>query len=605
MLPGLVSLALTLGGLGCADLALEPGRVPSFLVITPADALLRVGDTTRYEVTVLDQDSVTMATVPSWAKPSWTTPDPQAVYLREDGRAEAAMHIDTEVRVSFAGATARARLRVNPHVLVLTVPALTVTQGVQNTDFGVPLIAGREALLRVFVTGDLPSFYQPRVTARFYRDNHLAHWAEVGLDSEMLPTEVQEGRLDRSFNVSVPAGAMMPGVEMMIEVDREGVVPRGPGSRLRIPAEGRIALDVRPVRRLDLTVVPVVVASDTAQDEDVYDWTGKLSADNETLQFPRSVLPISDLRVDVHEGIVTTADLTTGTGWGELLAELLLLRVKEGSRGYYYGAVVPAEGSRWRGLGTIGYPVAVGAANAETLAHELGHNMSLQHAPCGGAGDADEDYPHEGGIVGVWGYDVRARRLVDPFLYKDVMGYCAPVWVSDYHFVRAMDFREQREAELVGSPPSGAAVIASGGQEDETLLLWGRAGDGEMLLDPAFMTDLPVTLPDVPGPYRLDGFGPGGQRRFSFGFAPRPTEFGGGSFLFAVPFSPSRDGSLERVVLSGPDGSFTLERSGAPPMAIVTDRSTGRLRGVLRNWSGGHALVKGDTDIVVSEGLPR
>ena len=579
--------------------------MPSFLVISPADTLLRVGDTTRYEVTVLDRDSVAMTTVPSWAEPSWTTLDPQSVYLREDGRAEAAVHTDTEVRVSFAGVTERTRLRVNPDVLVLTVPAFTVTQGVQNADLGVPLIAGREALLRVFVTGDLPNFYQPRVTANFYRNDHLAHWAEVGLGADMVPTEVKEGRLDRSFNISVPAGTMMPGVEMVIEVDREGVVPHGPGSELRIPAEGRIALDVRRLRRLDLTVVPVVVASDTAQGDDVYEWTDMLSADSEALDLPRSLLPIGDLRIVVHEGIVTTADLTTGSGWGDLLGEILLLRVREGSRGYYYGAVIPADGSRWRGAGVISFPVAVGAANAETLTHELGHNMSLRHAPCGGAGDADEDYPHEGGITGVWGYDIRARRLVHPFLYKDVMGYCAPVWVSDYHFVKAMDFREHREAEWVGLPPGGRAVVASGGEEDRTLLLWGRAGNGELLLDPAFMTDLPVTLPDGPGPYRLDGFGSGGQRRFSFSFSPRPTEFGGGSFLFAVPFSPSRDGSLDRVVLSGPDGFFTLERSGAPPMAIITDRRTGRLRGVLRNWRGGHGLVDGDTDVMISKGLPH
>jgi len=595
---------MVLGGAGC-DLALNADRVPSFLAVTPADTLLRVGDTVRYEVAVLDQDSVPMETVPSWARPSWTTPDPQAVRFWEDGRAEATLHADTEVRASLAGLTAWTRLRVNPRFLKLTAPAFTVTQSVQNADLGVPIIAGREALLRVFVTGDLPSFYRPRVAARFHIGDRLVHWAEVGHDSETLPTEIEAGRLDRSFNIPVPAGALVPGAEMVIEVDPAGAVPHAPGSLLRIPAEGRIALDVRPLDRLDLTVVPVVVASDTAPEEDVREWTGGLSAHGETLRFPRSVLPIGDLRLDVHEGIVTTADLTTGSGWGELLAEIILLRASEGSRGYWYGAVVPVAGSRWRGLGTIGFPVAVGAADAETLAHELGHNMGLRHAPCGGTGDADEDYPHEGGIIGEWGYDVHARRLIHPFLHKDVMGYCTSMWVSDYHFVKAMRFREEEEAGPAGPPPGGTAADASGGREDETLLLWGRAGNGEVLLDPAFMTDLPVTLPDVPGPYRLDGFGPGGQRRFSFGFAPRPTEFGGGVFLFAVPFSPSRDGPLERVVLSGPGGSFTLERSGAPPVAIVTDRRTGRLRGVLRDWGADGALLRGDADIVISRGLPR
>ena len=589
----------------CADLALEPDRIPSFLVIAPVDTLLRVGDTVQYQVTVLDQDSVAMEAVPDWAYPSWTTRVPWAVYMREDGRAEAAWHTETEVRVSFAGLKARTRLRVNPDVLTVRAPAFTLTQGVQNAEGTVPLIAGRETFLRVFVTGDQPSFYQPRVRASFFHGDQLAHWVEMSLDWDRLPTEVEEGRLDRSFNAPIPAGTIMPGTTMVIEVDRKGVVPHSPESQLRIPAEGRIALDVRRLRRLDLTVVPVVVVSDTVSDQRVFDWTEDLTANSDDLRLARSVLPIGRMVVRIHEGVVTTADLTTGIGWGDLLEELTLLRVSEGSQGYYYGAVAPMPGSRWSGLAVVGFPVAVGIANGETLAHELGHNQGLQHAPCGGTGGADQDYPYEGGVTGVWGYDVHAGRLVNPFLYKDVMGYCSPNWVSDYHFKRAMGFREHREGDLVVPSHGAAAGIVNGRHESRTLLLWGSIGDGGPELEPAFMTDLPVTLPEAEGPYRLEGFGPSGQRRFSFSFAARPLEFGGGSFLFAVPYNPSRDGALERVVLSGPDGFFALEHSGAQPMAMITDRRTGRVRGVLRNWSGAYDFVDGDIEIVISEGLPH
>ncbi len=585
----------------CADLALEPDRVPSFLAITPADTLLRVGDTVQYRVTVLDQDSAVMDDVPDWAHPLWTTPVPQAVYMTEDGRAEAAIHTETEVRVSFAGIRARTRLRVNPGVLTVRAAAYTLTQGVQNEEGSVPLISGRAALLRVFVTGDLPSFYQPRVRASFYHGGRLAHWADMSLDWDRLPTEVEEGRLDRSFNARIPGGTITPGATMVIEVDPEGVIPHGPGSRLRVPAEGRVALDVRRLARLNLTVVPVAVASDTVSDQLAFDWAEELATEGDDLRLTRSVLPIGNMAVRVHEGVVTNADLSTGVGWGDLLAEITLLRVSEGSQGYYYGAVAPVPGSRWSGLAVMAFPVAVGIADGGTLAHELGHNQGLQHAPCGGTGGADQDYPYEGGVTGVWGYDMHAGRLVNPFLYKDVMGYCHPNWVSDYHFKRAMDFRETRESELVGPPRAAAAGTAEG----RTLLLWGSTGALGLELEPAFMTDLPATLPEAEGPYRLEGLGPDGQRRFSFGFAPRPTEFGGGSFLFAVPYDPSRDGSLERVVLSGPEGFFALERFGARPMAMVTDRRTGRVRAVLRDWSGDHDFVDGDVDIVVSEGLPR
>lgn len=594
-------MVVTLAIGACGDLALDPDRIPSFLVIAPADTLLRVGDTVQYRLTVLDQDSAVMDDVPDWAAPLWTTPAPTTVYMTEQGRAEAGRHTETEVRVSFAGVKARTRLRVNPKVLTARVAAYTLTQGVQNEGGTIPLIASRAALLRVFVTGDLPSFYRPRVRASFFHGSRLAYRVDMTLDWDRLPTDVEEGRLDRSFNARIPAGTIMPGTTMVIEVDREGVIPHSPESQLRIPAQGRLALDVRRLPRLDLTVVPVVVASDTVSDQLAFEWTEGLTANSEDLRLARSVLPIGGMSVRVHEGVVTNADLSTGDGWGDLLGEITLLRVSEGSRGYYYGAVAPIPDSRWSGLAVVAFPVAIGVADGETLAHELGHNQGLQHAPCGGTGGADQDYPYEGGVAGVWGYDMHAERLVNPFLYKDVMGYCSPNWVSDYHFQRAMVFRETRESELVG-PPRAAAAGTAGGR---TLLLWGSTSNLGLELEPAFMTDLPVTLPEAEGPYRLEGFGATGERRFSFSFTPRPMEFGGGSFLFAVPYDPSGSGVLERVVLSGPEGHFVLEHFGKRPMAMITDRRTGRVRGVLRDWNGGYDFAGDDVDVVISEGLPR
>ena len=579
--------------------------MPSELVIHPDDTILRVGDTARFAIGVLDQHGVPFAGVPAWATPRWRTPDPAAVYLWDDGRVEAGVHVDTEVRATFAGLAARTRLRVNPKRLVLSVPAVTVTQAVQNSDGDVPLIAGRAALLRIFATGDLPSFYRPRATASFYLGDELVHWADVALQSESFPTEVDEGRLDMSFNVPIPGGALRPGVELVVEIDREGAVPHAPGSQLRVPAEGRMPLDVRQLGPLELTVVPVEIASDSAPEMDVRAWAAGLTIDGEELRLPRAVLPIAEITLLPHDGIVTTADLETGEGWGQLLAEIAFLRTREGSRGYYYGAVAPDPSRRWRGLGIIGFPASVGTADTETLTHELGHNMALQHAPCGGTGDADEDYPYENGVTGAWGYDPTTRRLVHPLLHRDVMGYCAPRWVSDYHFARAIGFREHLEEALVA--PATASDGTSGRvHQGTTLLLWGRVGDEGVVLDPAFVTDLPPTMPAAPGPYRLEGFGEGGRSLFSLSFSPRPTEFGGGMFLFAVPFDTAVEGSLARVELSGPAGSAQLEPSGSPPMALVTDRATGRLRAVLRDWSEGDIVpVRGDIAVAFSEGLPR
>ncbi|MDE2784896.1 MAG: M66 family metalloprotease [Gemmatimonadota bacterium] len=574
-------------------------------MILPADTMLMVGERVQYSVVVLDQNGEPIEPLPSWAQPVWESANPATLHIGPDGSASAVDYAETEVKVSFAGMRARTPVRVNPTQLTLTAPYYYLTQGIQNKIGGVPLIEGRDALLRVFVTGDRLSYYQPRVEALFFRDDALIHGVAISPRFRRLPTEVDEGRLEQSYNALIPSSVIAQGIDLEIRLDLHSVVPTTPESRLRIPAEGRVRLDVRAVPRLDLVVVPIVAPSDPAAA--IRQWTGDITPGSQKLQLLRSVLPVKDLSVRVHEGFVTTANLAMGAGWGELLTELVLLRIREGEQGYYYGAVQLGADAIWDGLGQIGYPASVGRPDPVTLTHELGHNMGLRHAPCGGAIDPDPAYPYDGGAIGAWGYDFESERVINATLYKDLMGYCDPVWISDYHFSRAMGYRLFREEPA----PAAAALdwpAASQRAGDRTLLLWGRADLDGLILDPAFMVDAPVSLPTEDGPYRLEGLGPRGERRFSLSFQVWPLEYGGGNFVFTVPFDPDRDGALERVVFSGPEGSYTLEQFGSRPMAMVTERGSGKLRAVLRDWDGAWPrtlpFAEGDSEVVVSEGLP-
>ena len=38
----------------------------------------------------------------------------------------------------------------------------------------------------------------------------------------------------------------------------------------------------------------------------------------------------------------------------------------------------------------------------DVIAHELGHNLSLYHAPCGGAQGPDPSFPQRDGSIGSW-----------------------------------------------------------------------------------------------------------------------------------------------------------------------------------------------------------
>ena len=88
--------------------------------------------------------------------------------------------------------------------------------------------------------------------------------------------------------------------------------------------------------------------------------------------------------------------------------------------------------------------------------------MNLDHAPCGVSGDIW--FPDPDGSIGAWGYDFEdGGRLVSPST-PDLMSYCDPAWVSDYHFTKALRYR------LADEGYDAAATVAPKAQ---SLLLWG------------------------------------------------------------------------------------------------------------------------------------
>ena len=209
------------------------------------------------------------------------------------------------------------------------------------------------------------------------------------------------------------------------------------------------------------------------------------------------------------------------------------------------------------------------------IAHELGHNLSLYHAPCGPAGDLDPSYPYADGSTGAWGYDFREDGSLMPPHHKDLMSYCGPTWISDYHFTNALGYRLFDEG-----PPSAAAVAAA------SLLLWGGVGtQGEPFLEPAFVLDAPPALPDSAGEYRVTGRTASGGELFSLSFAMPEVAHGDGSssFAFVLPARPGWAGALASITLSGPGGSVTVDGESDLPMAILRNPRTGQVRGILRD----------------------
>ena len=490
---------------------------------------------------------------------------------------------------------------VNPPDLKVEGQAAYLVQATQSYAGKVPLVADREALLRVFVTADFLNSYRPSARATFYLDDEEIHVTDLTPPSG-LPRRVDESSLTASFNAMIPDSVVQPGLEMVVEIDPDSTLSTLTGSQMRIPATGRQSLDVRALPPLDVTLVPVALSSDVSSgdNESVAALVKDMGVSNShaALQDTQFLLPLSELNISVREPYTTQADTVEDGGIG-LLDEIHLLRfIEAGATNDYYHGILAWPASRypfswgftgiayiggWAGL-TLSHVQGVYRGDGpfgSTLAHELGHNLTLRHAPGCGAGGPDPAFPYTDAYTGVWGVDFSTGgdfgRLISPARYRDFMSYCDPVWTSDYSFTKALEYR-------MGLPPEPAA--AGGRAVEKTLLLWGRVQDAELRLEPVFEWDTPVKLPTSPGPYRLEGIDAAGGSMFSMSFTPDRVDHGGAGFLFAVPVEEGWADELDRVTLTGPEGFTALDRrSGGGRGAIVTSRSTGRILSIVRDWS--------------------
>lgn len=488
----------------------------------------------------------------------------------------------------------------NPEQVTVSLPIVYLTQSVQTRSRRVRLVANRDALLRVFVTAEEPrGFFEPEVVAVFTGpQGEELRRVVLTRDDDQIPAEAYEGDLDLSYNAVIPAEVIAPGVEMVVEVDPEGVVPLTAESQTRFPDEGSDSLNIVVVPPMELTLVPVMEAAEP--DTSVLAWVRDVSADSPQLALLKHAFPFAEFNANPHDAYYTSLDLTTESGQHGLLGELEALRTSENGTGYYYGVASSVNGFV-RGWGRLPGWIGMGQASPITLAHEVGHNLALRHAPCGGPEGIEPAFPYSDGSIGVWGYDFFDGSPMSPERNKDLMTYCRPnVWLSDFYFERVIDYR----AEIAGDVASARAVA---GPPSGMLVLWGGVLGGELRIEPVFSMLATARLPEESGPYRIRGSGPGGRSLFSLDFTPGEDEFGGKHFFFAIPIEAGWEELLERITLTGPEGVVAVARDDEYAISVVTERGTGRIRAILRDWRG-EALPTlldgaGETEVVTTRGL--
>jgi hypothetical protein len=453
-----------------------------------------------------------------------------------------------------------------PGTVNLVIDGVTITQSVQSYDDTVPLVANRDAYLRVFVRADQANSAAPAVRVRLYQGSNPTPVATYTLPapSGAVPMTMDQGTLTSSWNQLIPASLMNTGLRILADVDPGNGVPESNEGDNSYPSSGlQKVLDVRAVAPLNIHMVPVILGG----------LTGNVTAGNKD-QFVvtlKKLMPVEavtvTLRVTAYSSSVDSLPSSGSSQWSTLLNEIRLLQVADGTGKYFYGVVKTNYGSGIAGIGYVPGKTAVGwdrmPSGEGVLAHEVGHNLSLQHAPCGNPGGEDPGFPRPDGTIGVWGLDVGSLTLKAPGSV-DLMGYCGGTnWISEYHYQKALNYRQLNSGSVVtGSQPG--------------LLVWGRIENGVVTLEPAFEVTAPIQVPARRGQYTLEGLDDRGGVLFSYQFEGEQVadQADQRQFVFVLPFGATRSDRLARLRVRG--GSRDAERASVAAMS-----AQGRGAGIL------------------------
>ncbi len=322
--------------------------------------------------------------------------------------------------------------------------------GVKATSRGADVIAGREALVRVYVAPKT-GWAAREVVGELKLVSSLG---EKTFSASLTPSAAStDAALASTLNFNIPTGVLAVDTKYSVSLFAKTGTTTGDTSGARYPSDGSTELlDAKSTGEvLKIKIVPVQYMADGS---------GRLP-DVSATQIERyrkafyAMYPAKKVEVTVRAPYAWSSVVDrNGTGFSSLLQAMVKLRQADGApkNVYYYGAFAASDtfssycyGGCVTGLcGLLSYPsdstgracVGIGFTgndSAGTAAHEIGHAHGRAHAPCG-TSDYDTRFPYSGGPIGSWGYDVVDKKLYSPTTYKDFMGYCSPSWISDYTF---------------------------------------------------------------------------------------------------------------------------------------------------------------------------
>ena len=355
--------------------------------------------------------------------------------------------------------------------------AQVLSQG--PSDARLRLVTSKETWVRAFVVAMQANVPAPLVRLTGYNGAAVLGTVDMAGPPQLpvvsganVPDSIRYSEA-QSFNVELPAAWVRSGLSVRVEVD--------PLQQLGTP----VVVDATPAlgsaTRVEIVLVPLISGGFVPAVPTVAN-----VLDEVTRRFP---IPRANISVTTRAAYTLTSvvdGLDTQTEWSNALVELNQLRSMEvgsNTTRFYFGLVRRSGGSI-AGIGYVSGRSAIGWDAAgqwpRTMSHELGHNLSRLHAPCGAVANPDPDYPYAGGVLSatpLMDSVPVAIDIISPVNQTDIMGYCGGSWFSDYNYREMQRYMENQPGLIT-------AQIAADAVEDDLLLVSGTIGADGLVLAP-------------------------------------------------------------------------------------------------------------------------
>lgn len=354
-----------------------------------------------------------------------------------------------------------------------------------------PLIAEKSSIFRAYVQLEPGFVARPLQGVLDLKVGNATH----SLVSQLtLSQSSRADELATTFSFAIEPSDLTAASSYRVRVLEADTTPL-----VRFPESGYLPLGAQAMQPLEIVLVPFVVGGFSP-----LSGAAELDALKARLV---ALFPLTDVELSVAEPVdldyVVNAD---GDGWDAALNQIYALRdaAAPPQNVFYFGMMAPstsydaycpngcilgysnvADPDDVDSRGAIGvtvFPDGSGTGEAwDTVAHELGHALGRDHAPCGvELADTDPSWPddmlHRNASLGVYGYDFAKSRLLRPRSYRDVMSYCSPLWISDYTYQGIFE----RLAHIQGQ---GFRALGFEAPEPYRLARIGRHGDSSWLGD--------------------------------------------------------------------------------------------------------------------------